>query len=63
MSSGRDSHSRHIVRMALFRSSSAPPEVRKFLDDDRLNELQQSDVDFISDVLLKDLLATGLDNR
>lgn len=52
-----------LIKQTLWKWSGEVPEARGLLADERLNRLSEADVEVISDVLLKELLATGVDEE
>lgn len=51
-----------LIKQTLWKWSSEVPQVKKILAEERFDSLGGNDVELICDVLLKELLATGLDS-
>ena len=52
-----------LIKQTLWKWSSEVPQVRKVLAGERFDDLGKNDVELICDVLLKELLTTGLDSE
>jgi len=60
MNTEERSPSLDLIKQVLGKWSSQVPEAKVVLDEQRLSRFNEADVEIICDVLLKELIATGL---
>jgi hypothetical protein len=52
-----------LIKRSLREWSAEMPRARELLEGNRLSYLDECDVELVSDILLKELIATGLDDE